>query len=182
MSAKVTFSPEEILLGANALFRTEQSKDLRGVIAEKIEDLQHYDVLAMERVVAICYWGRSGSFLLASYLDGHEDVVMLPATRGHGIYNFFNRYRSLSLRDKLIAYPAFTGLWDSASEEPDAVVRFSTVISRSRLPSITLRYKLFWRYTVRGHQNSWRQVGLTFYSCILRTIWPSAGVRQARVH
>lgn len=117
MSAKVTFNPEDILLSANALFRAEQSKDLRGVIAEKIEDLQHYDVLAMERVVAICPWGRSGSFLLASYLDGHEDVVMLPATRGQLVYKFFERYQSLPLRDKLIAYPVFAELWDSAGEE-----------------------------------------------------------------
>jgi len=115
-SAKPSFNPEEILLRANALFRAEQSKDLRGVIAEKIEDLQHYDVLAMERVVAICFWGRSGSFLLASYLDGHEDVVMLPAARSEGVYPFLERYQSLPLRDKLIAYPAFTELRDSASE------------------------------------------------------------------
>ena len=73
--ANLTSDPEEILLRANALFRAEQSKDLRGVIAEKIEDLRHYDVLAMDRVVAIMMWGRSGSLLLASYLDGHEDVM-----------------------------------------------------------------------------------------------------------
>jgi hypothetical protein len=117
MSAKVTLSPEEILLRANALFRTEQSKDLRGIIAEKIEDLQYYDVLAMERVVAVCYWGRSGTILLSSYLDGHGDVMMLPATRGVLVYPFFERYQSLSLRDKLIAYPGFTELLDASSKE-----------------------------------------------------------------
>ncbi|MGH6846613.1 MAG: sulfotransferase [Methylocella sp.] len=117
MSRKVTFNPEEILLSANALFRTEQSKDLRGVIAEKIEDLQHYDVRTMERVVAICPWGRSGSYLLASYLDGHGDVVMLPSTRSQLIYKFVELYQSWPLRDKLLAYPAFTERWDIIGEE-----------------------------------------------------------------
>ena len=98
---------EEIRLRSTALFRAEQSQDLRDVIAEKIEDLRHYDVLAMERVVAILSWGRSGSLLLSSYLDGHDDVMMLPQICGTRLYEFFERYPSLPLGDKLIAYPAF---------------------------------------------------------------------------
>jgi hypothetical protein len=43
--------------------------------------------------------------LLASYLDGHDDVIMLPLILSHAIYPFFDRYRTLSLRDKLITYP-----------------------------------------------------------------------------
>lgn len=105
--ADVTVNPEEILLSAKALFRGEESKDLRGVIAEKIEDLRHYDVLAMDRVVAILMWGRSGSLLVSSYLDGHEDVIMLPELCGWKLCDFFERYRPLPLRDKLIAYPAY---------------------------------------------------------------------------
>jgi hypothetical protein len=104
-------SPEEILLRANALFQVEKSKDLREIIADKIEELRHYDVLAMERVVAICAWGSSGSLLLASYLDGHDDVLMLPALCGSELLNFFERYQSLPLRDKLIAFPAFAQLY-----------------------------------------------------------------------
>jgi hypothetical protein len=100
-------SPEEILLKANALFRAEQSDDIRAVIAEKIEDLRHYDVLRFERVAAILCMGSSGSLLLASYLDGHENVLMLPALCGTHIYNFFELYQSLPLADKLIAYPAY---------------------------------------------------------------------------
>lgn len=105
--ANLTSNPEELLLRANALFHEEQSTDLRGVIAEKIEDLRRYDVLAMDRVVAIMCWGRSGSLLLSSYLDGHEDVMLLPELCGWRLYQFFERYQSLSLRDKLIAYPAY---------------------------------------------------------------------------
>jgi Sulfotransferase family len=106
-SAKVRFNPEEIMRRADTLFRDEQSKDLQGVIAEKLEQLQHYDILAMDRVVAILSWGRSGSLLLASYLDGHEDVMLLPGLCGEKLYLFFDRFQSLSLRDKLIGYAAF---------------------------------------------------------------------------
>jgi hypothetical protein len=106
-SAQVTFNPEEIMRRADALFRDERSKDLQGVIAEKLEQLQQYDILAMDRVVAILSWGRSGSLLLSSYLDGPEDVLMLPELCGWGLYRFFDRYPSLTWRDKLIAYPAF---------------------------------------------------------------------------
>jgi hypothetical protein len=99
--------PEEILQRAKDLFQAERSMDLRGLIAEKMEDLRRYDVQAMDRVVAILCWGRSGSLLLSSYLDGHEDVMMLPEICGWRLYEFFERYPSLPLHEKLIAYPAF---------------------------------------------------------------------------
>ena len=95
------------MLRANALFRAEQSQDLRAVVAEKIEELRHYDVLAMDRVVAVLSWGRSGSLLLSSYLDGHEDVLMLPELGGEKLYSFFEYYQSLPWSDKLLAYAAF---------------------------------------------------------------------------
>ena len=98
---------EEIVLKANALFHAEQSKDLRDLISDNIGKLQLYDVPRMERIVAIVMWGRSGSFLLASYLDGHEDVITLPETCGYNLYRFFDRYNSLPLRYKLLAYPVF---------------------------------------------------------------------------
>jgi hypothetical protein len=103
---ELPFSQEEIVVRANALFHSEQSKDLRDVIAEKTEALRRYDVLALDRVVAILMWGRSGSLLLASYLDGHDDVIMLPESCGQRLYDFFEHYQSLSLRDKLLAYAA----------------------------------------------------------------------------
>jgi hypothetical protein len=105
-SSATSSDAEEILLRANILFRDAQSKDLRSAIAEKLADLRRYDILAMDRVLAILMWGRSGSILLASYLDGHEDVIMLPESRGYNLYDFFVRYQSLPLRDKLLAYPA----------------------------------------------------------------------------
>lgn len=103
----MTFNPEEIVVRGNALFQAEQSKNLTSNIVEKMGNLRHYDVLAMDRAVAILAWGRSGSLLLASYLDGHPDILMLPELCGWRLYEFFDAYRSLSLRDKLIAYPAF---------------------------------------------------------------------------
>jgi hypothetical protein len=99
-TSAVTSNPEEIRQRAKALFCAEQSADLRGVIAEKIEDLRHYDVLAMDRVVAILSWGRSGSLLLSSYLDGHDDVMLLPELCGWRLHEFFERYPALAWRDK----------------------------------------------------------------------------------
>ena len=103
-----TFPAQEPMLQhARALFRAEEAKDLQSLVASKIEDIRHFDVAGIERAVAICYLGNSGSHLLASYLDGHDDVIMLPLLVGDRIYHFFERYRSLSLHDKLIAYPVF---------------------------------------------------------------------------
>jgi hypothetical protein len=81
---------------------------VRILVADKLELLQQFDVPQMQAAVALCFWGRSGSYLLASYLDGHEDIVMLPMITGEGIYPFFNEYQSLSVWEKLIAYPAFS--------------------------------------------------------------------------
>jgi Sulfotransferase family len=103
----VTSNPEEILLRANTLFRAEQSLDLRENIAEKIQELRHYDILGMDRVAAILMLGRSGSLLLASYFDGHEDVIMLAEDRSQLLYQFFERYQSLSWGDRLLGYAAF---------------------------------------------------------------------------
>lgn len=101
---ELPFDPEAVLLRASALFGAAQSRDLRSLVAAKAEDLQHYDVSNMDRVVAILMWGRSGSLLLSSYLDGHEDVIMLPEDGSQMLYEFFERYQSFPLRDKLIAY------------------------------------------------------------------------------
>jgi hypothetical protein len=99
---------ESMLQHARALFRAEEAKGLQSLVASKIEDIRHFDVASMERAVAICTCGRSGSMLLASYLDGHDDVIMLPNDRSTRIYEFFERYQPLSLHDKLIAYPVLT--------------------------------------------------------------------------
>ena len=50
---------DEIMLRATALFRDAESKDLQGIIAEKLDDLQYYDVLGVDRAVSILSWGRS---------------------------------------------------------------------------------------------------------------------------
>lgn len=114
---------EEILQRSAAFFRAEQAKDLQGVIAEKIEELRHYDVLGMDRVAAILMWGRSGSLLLSSYLDSHEDVLLLPETYGQKLYEFFERHRSLPLRDKLLAYPALEPEYPKFFDGPFAISR-----------------------------------------------------------
>jgi hypothetical protein len=102
--------PEGILLRATALFRADQFKDLQRAIGNKVEGLRHYDVLAMERIVAIVPWGRSGSVLLASYLDAHEDVIMLPELCGRLLHEFYERHPTLPLNDMLLAYPAYASI------------------------------------------------------------------------
>jgi hypothetical protein len=86
----------------------EQEGAIQALGAEKLGLLQHYDVPGMETALALCFWGRSGSFLLASYLDGHDDIVMLPMVRSEAIYPFFHEYRSLSIWEKLVAYPVYS--------------------------------------------------------------------------
>jgi len=92
---------------AYASYAAMPMQDVAALTARKVADLAFYEVPAMDRAVAVCFWGRSGSFLLASYLDWHEDVVMLPEARSKWIYPFCREYSSLSLREKLIAYPDF---------------------------------------------------------------------------
>ena len=98
-------TPEALAERAHAFFRAQEGSDSQSLLGSKIEAVRQFDVAGMERVAAICRWGSSGSLLLASYLDGHEDVIMLGGNLGTGIYPFFECHRSLSLRDKLLAYP-----------------------------------------------------------------------------
>jgi hypothetical protein len=96
---------ESMMQRARDFFRAEDDKDTTSLVASKTEDIRRFDPAGVQRVVAICAYGRSGSVLLASYLDGHEDVVTLPHHLGQHMYPFFERYTSLCLRDKLLAYP-----------------------------------------------------------------------------
>jgi len=118
-----TFSPPEIMLRVDELFRAEKSLDLHAVVAGKLENLRHYDVQAMDRVAAILMWGRSGSVLLASYLDGHEDVLMLPELASQRLYWFYECYPSLPLGDKLMAYAAFDDDYPMFFEGKSAIAR-----------------------------------------------------------
>lgn len=74
----------------------------------KLDFVAQYDLEGMNRAVTICHWGRSGSFLLSSYLDGHPDLLSLPAGNGESVYPFYLKYRSLSVWEKLIAYPLYS--------------------------------------------------------------------------
>ena len=96
---------DELLERAHAFFSAERAKAPDSLTARRLSDIRHFDLEGMQRVVAICAWGSSGSLLLASYLDGLDDVIMLPAYTGCALYAFFDNYRSLSLRDKLLIYP-----------------------------------------------------------------------------
>ncbi|HTV50132.1 MAG TPA: sulfotransferase [Steroidobacteraceae bacterium] len=79
-----------------------------GLCAQKRRLLAHYDPPAISKAVAICHWGRSGSILLASYLDGHPDVLVMPNLTSERIYPFLDEYGSLTLWEKLLAYPDYS--------------------------------------------------------------------------
>ena len=51
--AKLSSDPQELRLRADALFRAEPSRDLRAIIARHLEELPHYNLDAMDRVVSI---------------------------------------------------------------------------------------------------------------------------------
>ena len=116
---------ESVMQRARDFFRAEDANDTTSLVASKAEHIRRFDPAGMQRIVAICAYGRSGSVLLASYLDGHEDVVTLPHHLGGHMYPFFERYRSLRLRDKLIAYPFisidnFEGFFEGDTPVPAA--------------------------------------------------------------
>jgi hypothetical protein len=96
---------DRLLERAHAFFSAARAGAPDPLTARRLSDIRHFDLAGMQRVVALCAWGSSGSLLLASYLDGHDDVIMLPAYCGCALYAFFDNYRSLSLRDKLLIYP-----------------------------------------------------------------------------
>jgi len=89
---------------------SDASGAAQALAARKVELVRQYDVPGMNRAAAICYWGRSGTLLLASYLDSHPDIVMLPVLTSAPIYPFVQEYGSLSIWEKLIAYPEYAGL------------------------------------------------------------------------
>jgi Sulfotransferase family len=100
-------SSDPILQRVFRSYRDEEGA-IQALESEKLDLLQHYDVPGMETAVAICFWGRSGSLLLASYLDGHDDIVILPMLTSESIYLCFHEYQFLSVWEKLLAYPEYS--------------------------------------------------------------------------
>jgi hypothetical protein len=108
-SAWTAYPTAELMLQtAQAYIGAEQCADLSTLVARKTEAVRNFDIAGMQSAVAICTYGGSGSMLLASYLDGHDDVIALPVLFSQAIYPFFQHYQSLPLRDKLLAYPFFS--------------------------------------------------------------------------
>lgn len=109
LSTRPEWPNDELMLqNARAYFSPGEAAQLSALVADMTEAISRFDVAAMQRAVAICTYGRSGSMLLASYLDGHDELIALPALFSQAIYPFFERYQALPLRDKLLAYPFFS--------------------------------------------------------------------------
>ena len=103
------FPPQEDMLRrAHALLRAHEDGGLQNLVVQKAEAVARFDVPGMQRIAAIIACGRSGADLLASFLDGHDEVLMIPPLGADRLYQFCERYRTLSLHDKLISYPVFT--------------------------------------------------------------------------
>jgi len=96
-------SPEWLL--QEAVTRLGAATAAEDLVAVKIAAVRHFQPTQMHRAVAICTCGSSGSLLLASYLEGHSDVIGLPMLLGQALYPFFDHYKSLSMREKLLTYP-----------------------------------------------------------------------------
>lgn len=101
--------PDAALQAAHRLYHQQQPL-IGPRLAAAQRRLQHYDVEGMRRAASICFWGRSGSWLLQSYLDGHEDLLILPRDAGHLLYPFFLEFPHLSLWGRLLAYPLYSEL------------------------------------------------------------------------
>lgn len=51
-------------------------------------------------VIAIQYFGSSGSIFLQSLLDSHPNLITLPATNSRGFYTFWHQYSAHTQRNK----------------------------------------------------------------------------------
>jgi hypothetical protein len=107
--ARFGTSSDEVLRRAQQIF-AETLGAASAARETKRELVRQFDLEAMTRAVNLVHWGRSGSFLFASYLDHHPEIVMLPMLTSMGIYAFFEAYAALSIWEKLLAYPAYSAL------------------------------------------------------------------------
>lgn len=107
--ARFGTSSDEVLRRAQQIF-AETLGVASAASENKRELVRQFDFEAMTRAVNLVHWGRSGSFLFASYLDHHPEIVMLPMLTSMGIYAFFEQYAGLSIWEKLLAYPAYSEL------------------------------------------------------------------------
>jgi hypothetical protein len=102
-------SADPILQLADRSYRDHRDA-AHALVAAKTALLRGYDPLHMDRAATICHWGRSGSVLLASFFDRHDDVIAMPNQTSEYAYPFFADYPSLSVWQKLIVYPAYSSI------------------------------------------------------------------------
>ena len=58
----------------------------------------------LERVVAVFYYGRSGSIFLQSLLDSHPEVLMFPSIYLSGFYSFWSQFGHLPAVELVAAF------------------------------------------------------------------------------
>jgi len=96
---------EQLLERSRALFDSEQAVAARALAVRAVCAMRQFDLAGMQRVVGVLPYGKGGGLLFASYLDAHDHVISLPAYLSCYTYQFFDRYPTLSLREKLLCYP-----------------------------------------------------------------------------
>jgi hypothetical protein len=104
-SGQPTPAAEWLIERSRDFFSSQQAGGPHSPTARTLPDIRYFDLAGMQRVVSILPYGKGGGLLLASYLDGHDDLISLPAYLSCASYQFFDRYQSLSLREKLLCYP-----------------------------------------------------------------------------
>ena len=89
------------------------------------------DATALEDVVSIHYYGRSGSVFLQSLLDDHPQVVMLPALHLVGFYAFWESIREMPALTALAHFlDAYDVLFDPGAKVGDTSLGTSYGLDR----------------------------------------------------
>ena len=101
----------------------------------------------IDRLCCIFFFGRSGSFLLGSAIDGHPDVLMLPPGTMEYFANATTFLKRLSFKDvdDVIAFTlsSFPGIIRSL--EPDRGEHFVAKLQAALTSAVERNVKLSWR-------------------------------------
>lgn len=80
---------------------------------------------ALERVVAIVFYGRSGSYFMQSLLDWHPNVISMPPYLPPGFYEFWAQYGHLPGRELIDGFvDYYPVLFDARSQCKSPVCGF----------------------------------------------------------
>lgn len=79
--------------------------------------MRRLDPLSLTRVVAILFYGRSGSVFLGSLLDGHPQIVATPGCYLNGFYEFWDQFGKLPAYELINAFADYYAVLFDAKNE-----------------------------------------------------------------